>query len=173
MQERVLPRMLVYVLATLAWGATTYADVVGPPPPSCPAGSQGESCHGGPYCRPWTCTSDADCPGSRACRSLPLCVTNLECGVWEPYSVVAVDSACPGGSECRRGVCRSFKVCVERQDNRSDASSGEDSNRASNDPAGGSREPGLHAGVGTRTLLIVTGLLGVVLWLGHRSRLGR
>ena len=56
------------------------ADAVGPPPADCPAGSFGDSCHGGPFCRPSTCESDAACAGGEICQEVKVCVGGVQCG---------------------------------------------------------------------------------------------
>jgi hypothetical protein len=55
------------------------ADAVPPPPNDCPAGSQGETCHGSPYCQPAACKTDADCTTGQTCAVVSLCISMTSC----------------------------------------------------------------------------------------------
>jgi hypothetical protein len=104
----------------IAWIRPAHADVVSPPPTDCPAGSEGNTCHGGPYCRPLICATDADCSDGKVCKDTSLCVSTINCaGLLPPdadpsqFDTDKVDVACPNGNECTGGAtCKSLKVCV-------------------------------------------------------------
>jgi MYXO-CTERM domain-containing protein len=115
----VLLALLTWTLAAFVWllAPAAAADAVPPPPDSCPAGSAGDSCHGGEYCRASGCTSDSDCSGGMACRELELCIGQIDCaGGWDPdagpsYSPT-VEGSCSGGSACSAGSCELRRVCA-------------------------------------------------------------
>lgn len=96
--------------------ADAHADKVMPPPEDCPVGSEGESSHAGPYCRPLDCGSDTDCEGGRVCREQPLCMKtrayrerhdNQEHTRQEVTGVCGEGGACLDPSSCQAG-----KRCV-------------------------------------------------------------
>ncbi|MDI1477416.1 hypothetical protein [Polyangium sp. y55x31] len=110
----------VFGLSALAYVTPARADVVGPPPDECPAGTEGASCHGGPYCRPIECTSDAECGRGETCKDTPLCVSTINCaGLLPPdasptdYDRAKIEGSCPNGNECAAdATCKTQKVCV-------------------------------------------------------------
>src|SRR5262245_44352945 len=109
-----------WVAITVALGALSLspgaaADAVMPPPDNCPPGSVGEASHNGPWCRPTTCTTDADCDKlrtyeqpavPRVCREQPLCIesrTEPNRSGWrsrEPITRQLALSTCSSGASC-------------------------------------------------------------------------
>ena len=112
------------------------ADVVGPPPTSCPAGSTPSTCHGGPHCTPNLCGTDADCTGGTACKDVAYCVTTINCsGLLPPdadpsqFEKDAVDAAC---GACSGGQpCKTLKVCIAGGTSSSSSSGGTTSSSSS------------------------------------------
>jgi hypothetical protein len=103
-----MTRFLVVVL--LVSGATpAYADAVGPPPPSCPAGGEPASCHGAEYCAVDGCLGAGDCRAGETCVAREICVGSVECYWSGPTAAVVGDDcrACPAGARCE-----SQFVCV-------------------------------------------------------------
>lgn len=108
---------LVALVATLSMPVAS-ADVVGEPPSDCPAYSSAQTCHGGPYCAPITCTSDADCNGVLTCQALPLCMDTIGCAGLLPPDASPDDfrsdqvlGACGDGT-CSTGMCETVSVCA-------------------------------------------------------------
>lgn len=81
------------------------ADVVPPPPPSCPEGSEGAACHGGPFCSPKFCPDAGVCDGGDTCEQRQLCIGDFDCFM---TTTPAVYSVCP----CSEGTCQTVSVCV-------------------------------------------------------------
>ncbi len=125
---------MMIAAATLLATPSAWADMVPPPPDNCPSGATGESCHGGEYCRPYTCDDDSSCSGGRVCREEQICVGQYHCpgGIYGGESFPdSFESMCANGS-CTAGTCETMKVCVTA----SDSSSGGTSSGAGNDGAG-------------------------------------
>lgn len=96
-------------LSALAVPATGRADAIEPPRTDCVEGSEGDSCHGGPYCRARGCTGPSDCRIGERCAARDLCALTFDC-FWD--TVPAVDGAC-GSAGCAAGsTCTSLFVCV-------------------------------------------------------------
>ncbi len=108
--------MTVLAVAVLLAGSPAQADVVGPPPSSCPNGAEPDSCHGGPYCPPWRCTGDHECTGGRTCEERDLCIREIDCGGRETWMTDDVEGNCSSGSECDVGACRTMSVCVSYEE---------------------------------------------------------
>lgn len=114
---RVVLGVLVVGLLALA-PAAARADVVGPPPESCPAGSSPQSSHAGPLCVPMAeCTSSAMCMDGAACAPVSQCIETRGCGGLRPpdsgpCTVEHVVGPCGAGDTCTTGVCRSRRVCT-------------------------------------------------------------
>jgi hypothetical protein len=112
--------IVIVALVFALFGAEARADVVGSPPDDCTEGTQGTTCHGGPYCQPRACTTDTDCDGGATCKELPLCTGTINCAGHIPsnanphdYDQPKIEGACPNGNECTAGaVCQKQKVCV-------------------------------------------------------------
>ncbi len=127
-------RWLVWVSVAVSLPCVAFADDLGPPPPSCPAGSIGHSEHAGEWCAATTCSTDADCSGDGlrrqgleyhhgvaglVCREVALCVVEEEYTLGglhpdpPPSSTrrvargPCVGDACPSG-----GSCRSARRCA-------------------------------------------------------------
>ena len=108
-------RTLMITLAAMAvaTGGVARADVVMPPPKTCPEGATPSTCHGGPYCKPEVCSSTTGCPPGTACKSKELCIDQINCGgkVGPVYND-AVKDTCPGGVPCKVGTCKTVSVCI-------------------------------------------------------------
>lgn len=108
---------MLCALAALLLVSIAEADAVPPPPADCPAGSRGETCHGGPHCRPKPCDVDADCSSGETCQDLDLCLGQVDCaGGWDPdagpHWVDTVEGSCANGAACSRGTCQTTEVCA-------------------------------------------------------------
>lgn len=110
------------VAAAVAVGLALFAhparaDVVGPPPDSCPLGSTPATGHSGPRCSPSAdCTSDTACGTSSRCVDVMQCIETRACGGLmppdsAPCTVEHVVGACDGAGACAVGVCRARRVC--------------------------------------------------------------
>jgi hypothetical protein len=103
------------VLALLLAATVASADVVGPPADFCPAGSEGQACHSGPFCAPRTCTTDDDCDGG-TCRERDLCMDEFDCGgmdtAGEGHPVDEVTGRCGANGTCGEGTCEAVRVCT-------------------------------------------------------------
>src|SRR5262245_60743770 len=118
--RRALLSWTIVLAAWLAPVAEARADAVPAPPSSCPKGTEGSTCHGGPYCRPLACTTDADCKGGSTCGDVSLCVGVISCaGLLPPdadpsqFNVSRADELCPTDTKCPSDTtCQSIKVCV-------------------------------------------------------------
>ena len=110
----------VSLSAFLAHPTSALADVVGPPATGCLEGTEGATCHGGPFCRPLDCKTDADCGNGLVCKDKPQCIGSIICaGLLPPdanpndYAQPSSDGACPNGDECvAPAACETRKVCV-------------------------------------------------------------
>jgi hypothetical protein len=100
----------------LLWGVAGRADVVRPPPQSCPEGSAGVSSHAGPYCAPQTCTPQVACPKGQACETRKLCIAPKTIGGRRgpAVKVQQVLGSCEDGKKCAGGTCMSLRVCVPK-----------------------------------------------------------
>lgn len=93
------------------------ADVVGPEPEDCPAGSVGAANHSGGFCRPAPC----GCTEGDACEPVPLCVLQEErpCGGMQdpevPCTYIHVEAfgPCVRDLDCRTGRCITDDWCEE------------------------------------------------------------
>lgn len=103
---------LLFSLA-ISIGATgsARADVVNPPPETCPPLGEGATCHGGPYCTPDVCVTEADCAPGQVCRDVAICVAPFDCtsgyGTFTSEQIIgACGSSCfPPASCATRHVC--------------------------------------------------------------------
>jgi len=115
-----LPAALTAALAAVVitmGSATAHADAVPPPPEDCMEGTTGDTCHGGIFCRPRTCTDVSGCNDSELCEERELCIGQIDCtGGWDPeagpFYSDTVEGSCPGGAPCVEGTCQTVKVCV-------------------------------------------------------------
>ncbi len=116
--------------ATIAWAlaltlvaARARADAVPPPPTDCPAGAEGNSCHGGTYCTPpSTCTTSADCTGGEVCQPTALCIGQVQCyggivagdGGSTSFPQESVEGLCTAGTCGPDGgaTCTTLSLCV-------------------------------------------------------------
>ncbi len=156
----------------LALGAgEARADVVGPPPDDCPEGSEGATCHGGPFCRARGCMSDSDCDTGTTCKELPLCTGKIGCAGNIPpdadpndFTQDKIEGPCPNGNECTAGsTCVKQKVCVG-DGGSSSSSSGSDGGCACGEARGAATGAGLGA---------VAFGIGAVVLASARRRQGR
>jgi len=121
-----------FAFATLSLAGVARADVVGPPQEDCPAGTEGSSCHGGPYCRPVECLVDQDCNAGETCQDRPMCVSTIVCaGLLPPdanpmdYEQAKVEGSCPNGDECAAGAtCKTKRLCISNASGGSSSGAG-------------------------------------------------
>ncbi len=103
--------------ALLCSPAIAWADVVGPPPEDCPAGTRPMSSHCGPHCIADTCSNDSECNDGESCVERSLCIYQYQgpCGNHPPDAATtthdAVAAACPNGNACDKGTCETLDVC--------------------------------------------------------------
>jgi hypothetical protein len=110
-----ITKLVAWSLATAAFvlGPGARADVVGPDAENCPDGSNGTSCHGGPYCHPRACVDDSVCEEGRRCLDTALCVEQFDCtSGYGTFYADHVTGSCGGGASCERGVCSTHRVCA-------------------------------------------------------------
>lgn len=104
------------VFVSLLAPVSVSADAVGPAPKDCPVGTEGESCHGGPFCDPDECTDDSKCKDGKKCQQLKYCVKQIDCaGGWGkgPYYRNEVKGPCGANGACASGgTCTTLKVCL-------------------------------------------------------------
>ncbi len=112
-----MTRALVTSLILLTLPAAARADVLAPPPASCPEGSSPVSCHGPSTCRIDDCSATG-CPSGQICVSRDLCVrehccNGRGCGTM-PVNYDHVAGACGPGGACADfgAACESRRVCV-------------------------------------------------------------
>jgi hypothetical protein len=114
--------------ALLLAAAPARADVVRMPEKPCPPGSAAETDHCGPWCRPWPCSSDADCArtprgrdaGLHECRQMGVCVETQKyesCSGWshgQPRERQVVHGECSSDSDCdsNKAKCVVAKHCA-------------------------------------------------------------
>ena len=84
LQQRKM-KMRSFVLATTATVFASAvpearADLVPPPPASCPEGSTASTSTADAYCRPYACTTSTDCSRDLSCQAVSACVTGFGCG---------------------------------------------------------------------------------------------
>lgn len=114
------PSLFVAFVALLVLGglSSARADVVGPPPASCPVGSTPSSSHSGPHCDPEpACTMDLMCGGGDACEEVRLCVVQVACGGRLPPDAGPcfedhVVGVCSSSGACGEGTCRIQNACI-------------------------------------------------------------
>ena len=101
--------------------ATAGADAVPPPPTNCPDGTTGMTCHGGQYCQPSPCKSNADCSGGQVCLPRAFCLGHVTCGggIFPPdgspstVAEPAAGAACASSADCDGGaMCATQSLCV-------------------------------------------------------------
>ena len=91
------------------------ADAIEPPPKDCPSGTEGSSCHGGPFCDPQTCVNDSKCKNGNTCQDVQYCVKQINCaGGWggNPSYRDAVKGLCGANNKCASGSCQALRVCA-------------------------------------------------------------
>lgn len=109
---------IVLALFVLLFGLAAFADDVPPAPKNCPPGSTGHTNHGGPYCAPNTCKTDADCNGGAVCTEQPLCVesqtyTTGRMPDEKPKTRQNATKVCDAGNTCAApATCEVAKRCV-------------------------------------------------------------
>jgi len=150
----VIKASVVTALAALLATGVAWADAVPMPPDNddCPNGARGETCHGGPFCMAWSCSSDSDCRDGRVCRDAGLCIGTLDCtGGWGSHTSETAEATCAPGGSCERGTCETRRVCVRPGPPPPDASPVEDAAPDADGPDDGgfpSRRYGCGCGVG-------------------------
>ena len=162
--------ILLSLSATLvATPKKAYADMVSPPPATCPAGATPASGHCGPHCAlNSVCGSvealtskeqvralkllgvstlgEAECDGQRCLRK-KLCVRTIECCSRGGCSKRKdVTGACLDGA-CKEGTCVTLKVCVASKKNPVKSSVATSGQSASSDAPPRSKSKGCGCGV--------------------------
>ncbi len=100
------------VLSVMLYAGAAAADAVPPPPTDCVPGSKGDTCHGGPHCRPRICSNDDACASGESCQALRLCIDQIDCGgLGGPSLGDQVTGACDSGA-CSQGSCQTVMVCA-------------------------------------------------------------
>ena len=131
------------------------ADAVGPPPADCPAGSFGDSCHGGPFCRPSTCESDAACAGGETCQEVKVCVGGVQCGggieTLDDPPIPTFVGLCKDDGTCDgEATCQPLKQCVGAPDPTSGGTGGTSGTAGgTGGSSGGDSASGTSGGTGT------------------------
>lgn len=112
MKQRAFWMSIALFTTALLAAPPARADVVPEPPIDCLDGTVGETCHGGPYCAPATCATDADCDAGEVCKDTDLCTATIDCGgIDGPAPTTEVTASC--GEACPAGdTCSLLKVCV-------------------------------------------------------------
>lgn len=114
---RVRSRAWWAVVSLSLWlhGPAARADVVDEPPPNCPAGTQANTCHSGPFCAPIKCSTDAECTGGATCQDTKGCIGSIDCGGGDsmPVPTPTLSALCPDSSICGPGeTCEAIKLCL-------------------------------------------------------------
>lgn len=106
----------VALFCFLFWAGVAFADKVPPPPEECPPGATPATNHGGPYCRPGTCTTDADCEGGNVCQEQALCIATDTYSARKGQATRQVaEGVCNNGGSCASpATCQSAKRCVPK-----------------------------------------------------------
>jgi hypothetical protein len=112
-----MPTAVVALVIALAAPLDARADVLAPPPASCPEGSAGMDCHGAPTCTIETCATDGDCGAGRQCADRALCTeehccSGRLCGDPSSPRFTHVIGACSASRTCVEGACTTMRVCV-------------------------------------------------------------
>jgi hypothetical protein len=110
---------LFFLLMATALAGTARADVVAPPPTTCPEGSTPNTCHYGPHCSALKCLTDSDCPG-RVCKEILACPASILCGGMysglpdvRQASRDILTTACSDSGTCGDGKpCQPTLLCV-------------------------------------------------------------
>ncbi len=105
--------------ALLFVSAHASADVVMPPPKTCPPGSEGKTGHVGPACVAQDCSTDTDCKGGKVCREQPLCTHVQKYGARhfpdKKFKRTVVTSSCTKAADCKApDSCTTKKRCVSK-----------------------------------------------------------
>lgn len=125
------------------------ADVVGPPPRNCPVGSSGDSCHGGPFCRPSTCLNDTECSEGSTCQDVMACIGGIQCGGLEGGGDPPIDTfegLCDKGSCSGEAECQAIKQCLPAGDPTTGGSTGGGSAGTDSAGTGGGSASGTGGG---------------------------
>lgn len=77
-----MARHLWIPLALVVLTSVAHADVVMPPPASCPAGTTPATSHAGPHCGLAPPCDASSCAAGQRCAPVRLCVTSVHCGGW-------------------------------------------------------------------------------------------
>lgn len=113
-----IARDLILLAAFLLASVTSvaHADVVDPPPASCPTGSLPATSHTGPHCVVDDC-SLSSCSTGDTCEPVGLCLVQVPCGGRispdaGPCLETHVVGLCSGEGTCSTGTCSTRDVCV-------------------------------------------------------------
>lgn len=112
-------RSIPLLVALLLTASLARADVVDPPPVSCPSGATPATAHSGPYCAPTPpCTSDAECGAGERCLEVQQCLETRACGGLAPpdsglCTLTHVAGACDAAGACAGdATCSVRRVCA-------------------------------------------------------------
>lgn len=131
-------------------GTPARADVVEAPPAVCPAGARGNTCHGGPFCSPLKCSTDAECTDGATCQDTRGCIGTVECGDGDGGTAPrpTLSALCEGGEACGADeTCQAIKLCMPMVEPTTGGSAG------SGPTSGGTAttDPGTASGTGDDT----------------------
>lgn len=165
---RVALALLFSLAASLTVARSARADVVGPPPESCPPLGTGSTCHGGPYCAPDICTTEADCAPGQVCRDVSICVGPFDCtSGYGTFTAEQIIGAC-GASCLPPAACATRHVCTPAPGR--DAGSSADAGGAYFTSYGcGCGVPGGNVAAGAASLVIAA-ICGVALRRSRRRK---
>ncbi len=151
------------ILSGLGFSNIAAADVIGPEPEDCPAGSYATSSHAGEWCQEHTCDASSECPDGYRCESSSVCVDVYEtsCGGDRidtgpcTIEVREVFGPCESDADCSRGTCVTDLHCINPEEQDTGATSTECSGCSQSQAAGG--------------LMSLIGVLGLLVFLRRRD----
>lgn len=110
---------LAFAVGAALWSVEARADAIGPPPASCPEGSEALTCHGPETCAARTCETSDMCRPGEHCVDVPLCArehccSGRACGDPATPRFPHVVGPCGAGNTCTDAstTCQMLKVCV-------------------------------------------------------------
>ncbi|MCB9638181.1 MAG: hypothetical protein H6727_04640 [Myxococcales bacterium] len=103
-----------FVVSFFWMSGAVQADVVNPPPASCPQGATPSTSHAGAYCAPSYCTATTECSDGKTCEQTSVCVKEINgTSNGGPFTLKNVLGPCNNGA-CSEGTCETAKLCVSK-----------------------------------------------------------